>query len=1189
LALERKVAVELSDAQDKQSQSGPTRARLFGKRGRIPVDNDSIYLRSNRRRPNWLARSCTVVGGLMLLLVAIGGLLMVRLAAGPMPVALIGDQIKAAITDRLGDRYQVLLGDTSIVDGASGPTLSIDGFSLKDRTGRTIVAAPKAAVSVDPLALFIGKVSLRRLELQDLELRLLIVPDGSIAITAGTDPEDAILLRQAVTSAPAGAAVAAEPLPPDRGAVARVAAVLAEVFASADDPDNPLGALQRLGIARGRLIVDDRTLDHPRVYDGFNLSFDRPENGDALLTASAKGPEGHWSIIAQMHGRPGEPRDLQFDFHDLSLDEIAIATGLRDIGVDFDMPISGKVKFGLSDQGKLVTARGSFAFGAGYVRIDDPDHEPFLIDEITGSVTWNEQTQTLNIEKTQLFAGETHFAVTGSVVPPQQIGEDWHIALGGVDGVFGPERPGEKPILVSALQVAAHYLSSERRLRLERLDLSGPELGLAFEGEVATSDRGTRLKMTVTAARRMPVQTVIRLWPTFLNAELRSWFLANVQGGVIEDGTAAVDFDEAALANVKAQRAPPDDAVHVDFSLSEGRVTAIKGLPPLIGLEGKAHVTGRSANFTVSRAAMEAQPGKRLAFSDAVLVVADTTLKPPPATISARVTGGADATAELLARDPVKSFAPLPVEPGAIKGQVDGRLIVDFKLGKPAPSQDAQVRLTAALTNLTLDKLVGQEKLEAANLVLSVDRTGLRAKGDGRIFGVPTNIEFKRPTNSAGEAALVFTMDDAARAKHGFNFGAGLTGPVTARISAPLLAPPDNKATVEIDFSHAAIDGAFPGLVKAAGRPAKATFGADVQADGTLLDPIVYEGNGALLRGSAKLDAEGNLVQAKLTQARLSPGDDMKIDFTQTGDLPHIVVRGTSIDARPFLPLLLNPSPNRDRKDFDFDLKTAALVGHNGQVASGIDFRIVRRANQLQQLQLSGRFGRAPITAGLSRRDGMPAIGVASSDAGAIVSFFDFYRHMQGGELAVTLRPSDLRLDGAIVIRDFILKDEPAMRRLIADDSASGQRFGNPDIKLDASAVPFNKLSASFVRSAGRIDLQDGVMWGPQIGATVEGMVDFAQDRVNLGGTFVPAYQVNNLFSKIPVVGLLLGGGKNEGLLGINYRISGPASGPILTFNPLSAMTPGFLRKIFGAIDGTDVRSQSEPARAAEEGGPTVR
>ena len=45
---------------------------------------------------------------------------------------------------------------------------------------------------------------------------------------------------------------------------------------------------------------------------------------------------------------------------------------------------------------------------------------------------------------------------------------------------------------------------------------------------------------------------------------------------------------------------------------------------------------------------------------------------------------------------------------------------------------------------------------------------------------------------------------------------------------------------------------------------------------------------------------------------------------------------------------------------------------------------------------------------------------------------------------------------------------------------------------------------------------------------------------MRLHGTFVPLYGLNNMFGKIPIFGLFLGGGSNEGLVGITYEASGP-------------------------------------------------
>ena len=42
-----------------------------------------------------------------------------------------------------------------------------------------------------------------------------------------------------------------------------------------------------------------------------------------------------------------------------------------------------------------------------------------------------------------------------------------------------------------------------------------------------------------------------------------------------------------------------------------------------------------------------------------------------------------------------------------------------------------------------------------------------------------------------------------------------------------------------------------------------------------------------------------------------------------------------------------------------------------------------------------------------------------------------------------------------------------------------------------------------------------------------------------MSGTFVPMYGLNNMFGQLPIVGLFLGGGSNEGLIGVTYEVVG--------------------------------------------------
>jgi hypothetical protein len=51
---------------------------------------------------------------------------------------------------------------------------------------------------------------------------------------------------------------------------------------------------------------------------------------------------------------------------------------------------------------------------------------------------------------------------------------------------------------------------------------------------------------------------------------------------------------------------------------------------------------------------------------------------------------------------------------------------------------------------------------------------------------------------------------------------------------------------------------------------------------------------------------------------------------------------------------------------------------------------------------------------------------------------------------------------------------------------------------------------------------------------------------------------------RIPVLGRLFSPEEGGGLFAVSYRMRGPLKDPQTSINPLAALTPGFLRGIFG-------------------------
>jgi Protein of unknown function/AsmA-like C-terminal region len=1145
---------------------------------------------SRRRGPARFAWStCKLILGLALLALIGGGFFVARIALGPLSIKGLGPQIANALDERFGRGYEFSFGETAIVKSGYTPALSIDKLSIKERSGHTVLTAPRAEVSVDPFALILGRVTPRRLEIFDVEVHLALRPDGSLALPVSSDSTDAVALTPplAVERPDAGTpnpALGPATKPPRALLVKQMAASIRLIIDTLTNPESPAAAIDRIGITRGKIVIDDETAGQTLVFNGVNLEFAK-FSGARRFNLSVEGPNGRWSASGVAEGKPGSERGLKLSFANLSLDEILLATGSRTIGADFDMPLSGKLSIRLQGDEMLSEVAGQFDFGAGYLRFDNPNDEPLMVDKINGGFHWDSATRRIVIDHWRLAAGPTHFAVSGSVKPPVREGDPWSIGLINAEpGVSGPERPGEKPVLIDHVGLAARLFLAEKKVILDRFSFNGPRCGFAMAGSIDWID-GPHLRLGASISPT-PVTTAMRLWPSFLAPPVKSYLLTRAREGTIQKGTMQIDFDAADLKAMFAEQAPPDEKSAVDFTIVNASLEFLAGVPPLRGIDGVGHITGRTAAFTVSSAAVEAGNGRVLNLSDGSFHIADTSLKPAPAVIQAKVTSSVEAIGELLSYDALKPYANLPLDPATLRGQNDGTLEIDMKLGPNMGPADITLKINTDVTNFTAERLIGNEKLDAATLNVIVDPSGLRTSGQGMMFGVPVTIAMARLPGKPAEASIALTLDDAARAREGFGSLPGVSGPIGAKISAPIGTGEKPKAQVELDLSRTTIE--MSGISKPAGRPGKVTFALAVNDTGSSLDRIVFDAGTIQARGSAELGTDFSLIAAKFPQVKLSAGGDMKVDMTRAGETMKVAVAGNTIDARPFLKsLIFNPpehsviaagngEEHKDMgpiKEIEFDVKSAILSGYNKEIITGIELSYAKRGDQIQQFTFVGRFGGQPISCNLTGAGTSPVLNLVSEDAGSLLSFLDLYQHMQHGRLTVGMRLVPGKLSGVLVIDDFILRDEPSLRRLVVEGAPPLDTPGRGQ-KIDASAIAFNKLQVRFHRDGSRLDLSDGTMHGDAIGLTVQGSLDFVHDQVDVSGTFVPVYSFNNMFAKIPVFGLLLAGGSNEGLIGVNYRITGLASAPTLNINPLSAIAPGIFRQIFSVSDFDPMRPQ---------------
>ena len=1083
-----------------------------------------------------------------------GGLVLASmLARGPLRLVGMHDQIQTSLQQRIGNRYEIALGPTYLMHNSWGVGLGFKGFKVRDAAGRTVLSAPSGKVGLDPFALPLLDVRVRRLELDGLDLGLRVADNGALSLAVASDSGSTPIPLASAASVGGGAS----------GLAAFVRAA-AEAMAGASQ------ALDRLTLAHGHFEIRNDATQRSVVYKDFTVTFDH-SGSSANATISATGPAGPWTISARASDE--DAPSLSIQGHDLSFADLK-AFDNKAPPLTAEGPIAFKLDAELTPQSTLRAFNSRFTIGAGRVRINNPDAVPFFIDEASGAMAWDEDAHRFRIDRFQVLAGRTHVEAKGWIAPPADAARVWRAHLESRGAQFGPERPGATPVALNSMVLDARFLETTSQFFLDRLTARGPTVDVAVKAETAPDGDGSSLKLAVDAGPSATAD-LIRLWPQFVNPDVRDWCAHNLHGGRIQ-GSMKADWTAADMDAMAHKRGLPRDSLHGQFTTRDVSVDLLPGLPPMMTDEGSGSFTGHEFTVSGNRATMALSPSRRVQANNLVFTVPDTTPRPiVDASAQAHMTGTADALADLLMREPLRRQAGLTLDPATVKGQAEGNLVLDLKLGKTARPEDTQFHAAGTLDGLEIEKFIGDEKLDSATAAFQADRNHLKIVGDGDLLGAPTHVEVTRGPGEPGSATVTFALDAAARAKRGLNFGSWLTGSLPVKLKAPLTRA---SAEVEIDLTPASVDNPVPGLSKPAGKAGKATFVVKPTPEGASLSNIVVDMGVPMMRGSAQMGADGAVESATITEARIAPGDDFKVDVVNGPTSLKASVRGASLDARAFVKSLWQgtPAPGAS-KDFDLDARIATVKGANKQAMTGVELTAFRRRGETRLGSLRGRIGSGAVIATGSGGE----TRIMTSDAGALLRFADLYPRLEGGTLNLLLRSRGDVSAGEATLDNFVLRDEPALRQLVSAGRAHVSADGA--VTVDPSRVRFDKMTASFERSPGKLAIQDGVIYNPSMGLTAQGVIDFDHSRIDVSGSFVPAYTVNTMLTKIPLVGVLLSGGENDGVFGVSYRVHGAMSSPTLTVNPLSAIAPGILRRILGAIDGTTSRGDfAEPAETGD-------
>ncbi len=1111
-----------------------------------------------------------------------------RLSSGPIALDVATPWLKAAIEENFGGHHSVEVGGTQLERDERGRTsLRLRDIVMRDADGTIVASAPKAEVGLSGRSLLMGQLRAQSLNLVGAEMSIRIEPDGRLTVFAGADSRPIATAAPTVKSVrPSGPGTDTAPQGVLGAEFENIAGMMARLDAvgetGLDGHD-----LRELGLKNGNLVVDDRRNGKRWTFDGINASLTRPRQGGVVFRLESDNPKRPWVLSAAMRPIADGMRAVGIEARRVSTRDIMLAMRLNAGDVDVDLPLSASIRADISADGTPQLVQGQLVADAGTITDRDNDKVSLNIDRADFRFNWDARRRSL-IVPFQVQSGGNQFTMRATLEGSPEQNGTWLLGVARGDSVIDPiiVAPGatadDEGIAINRVAVRARIDTNRKRIELEQGDFSridtrpSHNIGIAVTGSLDYSGAEPHIAFGV-AGTRMPMSALKRLWPLFAAVAVRTWVEEHISGGMVERVVVA---GNAPLEDFKHNGPPvPEDGLSVDIETSGTTLRPISYLPPIRDADLTVRITGRNAVINLGRGTVEAAPGRKLNIAGGVFEVPDTHPKPAPARTSFRIDGGVPAAAALLASDGLRDEVGITLDPATTRGTISAQVAVKLAIAEPMPEDASSYLISADLTNFAADKMLLGQKVEASTLKAVATGDGFQIKGDVKINGTPATIDLRKQKGEAdAELHMQSTIDETARRKLGMDLGSTVTGAIPIKVVGRVSDnATDDGMSVEADLTPVKIDNLLPGWVKPAGRPARATYTLLKNGKSVRIDDLSIDGSGATVRGSVELDNTNEIVSANFPVFALSDGDKvtLKADRGPDGAL-RVAMRGDIYDGRNFVKSsLANTDKGRQKQeDLDLEIKVGTVAGHNGETLRGLDLKLSRRGGRIRTFTMTSKIGRdTPLNGDLRvrARDNHQVIYFETDDAGALFRFTDMYPRMFGGQMWVAMDPPTQEQSpqiGTLFIRSFVVRGEPALERVVS---------GAPGT-AGANGVDFSEMRADFTRFPGKMSVRDGIVRGPLVGATVEGNIDYTRDDVHLRGTFVPFYGLNNMFGQIPIVGLFLGGGNKEGLLGINYEAVGPPGAPRISVNPVSAIAPGLLRK-FIPSPGTFDPNFAPPSR----------
>ena len=147
--------------------------------------------------------------------------------------------------------------------------------------------------------------------------------------------------------------------------------------------------------------------------------------------------------------------------------------------------------------------------------------------------------------------------------------------------------------------------------------------------------------------------------------------------------------------------------------------------------------------------------------------------------------------------------------------------------------------------------------------------------------------------------------------------------------------------------------------------------------------------------------------------------------------------------------------------------------------------------------------------------------------------------------------------EGMIAGNDIVFSDAPFFADFFSLFSLQGLAQ-----KIKDGGIIFDKLNAKYEFSDEKLRIIDSLLKGSELGIQFDSVIGLDSDYFLTNGSIIPAYTLNTLITKFPIVGdIITAGSPEDGLIGANFKIENNNTGELeVSYNPISVFVPNIIK-----------------------------